>query len=94
MVSYDYVKTRREDVRPIAKEHVGLVRFFMRWATKLNVALFRISKGRLANKFPGGFPICIVETRGAKTGENPPHSLNSPAFRGPQVVGGLPGWHV
>ena len=69
MVSYDYVKTKREDVRPIEKKHVGIVRFFMRWATKLNVALFRMSKGRLANKFPGGFPICIVETRGAKTGK-------------------------
>ncbi len=67
MVTYDYVKIRREDVRPIEKKHVGAVRFFMRWATKLNVAVFRASKGRLFNKFPGGFPICIVETRGAKT---------------------------
>ena len=69
MIKYDYVKTRREDVRPIEKKHVGLVRFFMRWATAFNVAVFRMSKGRLLNKFPGGFPICIVETRGAKTGK-------------------------
>tara|TARA_R110002049_G_scaffold188251_15_gene356660 strand:- start:330 stop:827 length:498 start_codon:yes stop_codon:yes gene_type:complete len=69
MVEYDYVKTRREDVRPIKESQVPLVRFFMRWATKLNVAIFRASKGRLMNKFIGGYPVCIVTTKGAKSGK-------------------------
>jgi len=69
MVDYDYVKTRREDVRPIARKQVGAIRFFMRWATRFNVGVFRMSKGRLMNTFPGGAPICIVETKGAKTGK-------------------------
>jgi F420H(2)-dependent quinone reductase len=69
MVEYEYVKTRREDVRPIKQSQVPLVRFFMRWATKLNVAIFRASKGRLMNKFIGGYPVCIVTTTGAKSGK-------------------------
>ena len=69
MVEYDYVKTRRADVRPIKDTQVPAIRFVMRWATKLNVAVFRASKGRLMNKFPGGIPICIVTTTGAKSGK-------------------------
>lgn len=69
MTKYDYVNTRREDVREIKESQVPTVRFFMRWATKLNVAVFRMSKGRLMNKFIGGYPVCIVTTKGAKTGK-------------------------
>jgi F420H(2)-dependent quinone reductase len=69
MVKYDYVKTRREDVRIINDKQVPAVRFFMRWATRLNVAVFRLSKGRLMNKFIGGYPVCIVSTTGAKSGK-------------------------
>ena len=69
MVRYEYVKTRREDVSPIKERHVPVVRFMMRWATRLNVAVFRASKGRLMNRFIGGYPVCIVTTRGAKTGK-------------------------
>ena len=69
MVEYDYVKTRREDVPEIKKSQVPMVRFVMRWATKLNVAVFRASKGRLMNRFIGGYPVCIVTTRGAKSGK-------------------------
>ncbi|MEH6590779.1 MAG: nitroreductase family deazaflavin-dependent oxidoreductase [Halioglobus sp.] len=69
MVKYDYVKTRREDVRVIEDKQVPVVRFFMRWATRLNVAVFRLSKGRLMNKFIGGYPVCIVNTTGAKSGK-------------------------
>jgi hypothetical protein len=32
MIEYDYVKTRRADVRPIQDSRVPAVRFFMRWA--------------------------------------------------------------
>ena len=69
MIKYDYVKTRREDVQPIKDKQVPIIRFFMRWATRLNVAIFRASKGRLMNKFIGGYPVCIVTTTGAKSGK-------------------------
>lgn len=69
MVEYEYVKTRRADVRPIKEGQVPIVRFFMRWATRLNVAVFRASKGRLMNRFIGGYSVCIVTTTGARTGK-------------------------
>lgn len=69
MAQYDYVKTRREDVSEIKESQIPAVRFFMRWATRLNVAVFRASKGRLMNTFPGGAPICVVTTTGAKSGK-------------------------
>ena len=69
MVKYDYVKTRREDVQEIKENVVPAVRFFMRWATKLQVAVFRATKGRMMNKFIGGYPVCIVTTKGAKSGK-------------------------
>ena len=69
MVKYAYVKTRREDVAEIKDSHIPFARFIIRWATKLNVAVFRISKGRLMNTFIGGYPVCIVTTTGAKSGK-------------------------
>jgi len=69
MVEYAYVKTRREDVQPIKDSQVPIVRFIMRWVTKLNVAVFRASNGRLMNRFIGGYPVCIVTTTGAKSGK-------------------------
>ncbi len=69
MVKYDYVTTRREDVRPIPAAQVPLVRFFMRWVTRLNVAVFRASKGRLMSRFIGGYPVCVVTTTGARSGK-------------------------
>jgi len=69
MVKYDYVKTRREDVKPIKRSQVPAVRFIMRWATRLQVAVFRASRGRLMNTFVGGYPVCVVTTRGAKSGK-------------------------
>lgn len=69
MKQYDYVSTRREDVRPIPDKQVPLVRFFLRWATRLQVAVFRATRGRLMNRFIGGFPVCVVTTRGARSGK-------------------------
>lgn len=68
MAKYDYVRTRREDVQQIKESQIPAVRFFMRWATRLQVAVFRASKGRLMNKFIGGYPVCVVTTTGAKSG--------------------------
>jgi len=69
MKTYDYVTTRREDVAEIKASQVPTIRFFMRWATRLQVAVFRLSKGRLMNKFIGGYPVCVVDTHGAKSGK-------------------------
>ena len=69
MVKYDYVKTRREDVAEIKESQVPVVRFFMRWSTRLQVAVFRATKGRLMNKFIGGYPVCVVTTTGARSGK-------------------------
>ncbi|MEM1114466.1 MAG: nitroreductase family deazaflavin-dependent oxidoreductase [Pseudomonadota bacterium] len=70
MTKYDYVKTRREDVAEINEKHVPTVRFFMKWYTKLNIAVFRLSGGRLMRTFPGsGAEICVVTTTGAKSGK-------------------------
>jgi deazaflavin-dependent oxidoreductase (nitroreductase family) len=40
----------------------------MRWYTRLNVWVFKASKGRLWKNFPGGFPICVVGMKGRKSG--------------------------
>ncbi len=69
MTEYDYVKTRREDVDPIPEKHIKLVKFVMRWASRLQVAVYRMSKGRLMRNFIGGYPICVVTTTGAKSGK-------------------------
>lgn len=69
MKQYDYVNTRREDVRPIPERQVPLVRFFLKWATRIQVAGFRASRGRVMNTFPGGYPVCVVTTVGAKSGK-------------------------
>ena len=67
MNQFDYVKTRREDVDPIPNQ--GLVKVFMRWFTRLNVWVFKLSKGRLMKNFPGDHPICVVGTTGRKSGK-------------------------
>lgn len=69
MVEYDYVKTRRQDVQPIPQQHFALIKKFMRLFTRLNVWVFKKSKGRLWKNFPGGYPICVVGMTGAKSGQ-------------------------
>lgn len=70
MVEYDYVTKKRDEVKPLPEQHMGAIKYVMRWVTKLNVAVFRASKGRLMNTFPGsGAPICIVTTTGARSGK-------------------------
>lgn len=69
MTRYDYVKARREDLKPYHEKHKGLIRAFIKTFTRVNVWVYRLSRGRLLDKFPGGFDICIVATRGAKSGK-------------------------
>lgn len=69
MVEYDYVKTRRADVKPIPQENFKTIKKFMKWITAANVWVFKKSKGRLWKTFPGGAEICVVGMKGAKSGQ-------------------------
>ena len=98
--TYDYVKTRREDVAEIKASQVPTIRFFMRWATRLQVAVFRMSKVRLMNKFIGGYPVCVVDTHGAKSGKlrrvaliHLPHGDNKLMVASQGGMPGNPAWY-
>ena len=100
MKTYDYVTTRREDVAEIKPSQVPTIRFFMRWATRLQVAVFRLSKGRLMNKFIGGYPVCVVDTHGAKSGKlrrvaliHLPHGDNKLMVASQGGMPGNPAWY-
>jgi len=100
MKTYDYVKTRREDVAEIKESQVPTIQFFMRWATRLQVAVFRLSKGRLMNKFIGGYPVCVVDTHGAKSGKlrrialiHLPHGDNKLLVASQGGMPGNPAWY-
>ena len=69
MVKYDYVKTKREDVTEIPADRVAVSRKVTRWYTHFNIWVYKISRGRLMSNFPGGYPICVVGTKGAKSGQ-------------------------
>jgi deazaflavin-dependent oxidoreductase (nitroreductase family) len=66
MPPYDYVATRREDVKPI-DDPTGFRRGMKRY-TRLNALLYKWSGGRLMNTAMGGFPICLVTLTGHKSG--------------------------
>jgi deazaflavin-dependent oxidoreductase (nitroreductase family) len=68
MTTYDYVKTRREDVKPIAPKGVAAFKRQMGLYSKVNVWVYRLSLGRLMNTAMGGHPICIVTLVGKKSG--------------------------
>ncbi|MEP1472017.1 MAG: nitroreductase family deazaflavin-dependent oxidoreductase [Halieaceae bacterium] len=100
MKTYDYVKTRREDVAEIKDSQVPTIQFFMRWATRLQVAVFRMSKGKLMNKFIGGYPVCVVDTHGAKSGKlrrialiHLPHGENKLLVASQGGMPGNPAWY-
>ena len=69
MVKYDYVKTRREDVMQYKENQLPAIKFVLRWVSKFQAGVFRASKGRLMKTFVGGYPVCVVTTRGAKSGK-------------------------
>jgi deazaflavin-dependent oxidoreductase (nitroreductase family) len=69
MAEFDYVKTRREDVAPIPVKYEKLIRFGAKIFTRLNVAVYKASGGRLMNKGPESRPICLVTMTGRKTGK-------------------------
>jgi F420H(2)-dependent quinone reductase len=49
------------------QERIG--NFLIPAMTALNVWTFRLTKGRLGGRFPGGAPVCLLTTRGRKSGE-------------------------
>ena len=69
MVEYDYVSKKRNEVKPFPDKGMGAIRAVLRTFTHLQVAVFRASGGRLMNTFPGGYEICVVSARGAKSGK-------------------------
>lgn len=69
MVDRDYVRTRRQDVKPIPKRTQKLIRPLFKVFTRLNVFVYKRSGGRLMNRIPGAGPICIVAMTGRKTGK-------------------------
>lgn len=69
MTRFEYVKTRREDVAEIPVQYEKLVRLGAKLFSRLNVAVYKLSGGRLMNKGPGAKPICLVTMTGRKTGK-------------------------
>lgn len=100
MTQYDYVKTRREDVRPISPTAATVTRKFLRAFTHLNVWVFKKSQGRLMKNFPGGYPICVVSMTGRKSGQKReialihlPHGDNKILVASQGGMDMHPGWH-
>jgi deazaflavin-dependent oxidoreductase (nitroreductase family) len=68
MIEYDYVKTKRSAVKAFPSGKEKHIKKFIKIMTKLNVWVFKKTNGRLMKNFPGGYPICIVGSKGKKTG--------------------------
>lgn len=60
--------TTTQQPKPLPSRWLPLIRFFLKLYTRLNVAVYRLSRGRLMNTFPGGYPICLVEMVGRHSG--------------------------
>jgi len=59
----------KKEVKPIPEKWNGAIRAVMKVYTRLNVAVYRVSGGRLMNRFPNGSPICLVTMTGRKSGK-------------------------
>ncbi len=64
MGRFDYVRTRREDVRRIPVKTERLFRRLVKVYTRLNLAVYKLSGGRLMNRGPENKPICIATITG------------------------------
>jgi len=53
--------------KPLSGLQAAAIAATMKWYTRLNVVVFRLSRGRWMNTFPGGFPICLVTVEGRKS---------------------------
>lgn len=45
----------------------SLIKATMKIYTKINVFVFKATKGNMMNTFPGGFPICLLSVEGRKS---------------------------
>lgn len=69
MKTYDYVKTKRQDVQEFPEKWMGLIRRILKAYSRFNIWVYKVSNGRLMNTFPGSdCSICIVTFTGAKSG--------------------------
>lgn len=66
--SFDYVKTKRSDVREIPDKWSKQIDYGLKLYTRFNVWAYKKSKGRVLKNFLGGFPICVVGMKGKKSG--------------------------
>ncbi|MEH6548396.1 MAG: nitroreductase family deazaflavin-dependent oxidoreductase [Pseudomonadales bacterium] len=71
MQKYDYVNARREDVKKLPTGK-GAAKFKrgMKFYTKLNVWVYKLSFGKLMHTAMGGYPICVVGLTGKKSGKH------------------------
>jgi deazaflavin-dependent oxidoreductase (nitroreductase family) len=69
MARSEYVKTRREDVAEIPVKHEKLFRLAAKLYGVVNVAVYKMSGGRVMNKGPANKPICLVTMTGRNTGK-------------------------
>ena len=67
---FPYVKTRREDVKPLPRG-AGADKFRrgMKFYTRLNVLVYKLSRGKLMHTAMGGYPICLVSLVGKQSGK-------------------------
>ena len=68
MIEYDYVTKKRSEVDAYPEKGMGAIRVLLRFIMRVQVFVYRLSGGRLLTKFAGGYKICVVTTRGAKSG--------------------------
>ena len=67
---FNYVSARREDVKALPRgKGAEKFRRGMKFYTRLNVLVYRLSGGRLMNTAMGGYPICMVSLKGKRTGK-------------------------
>lgn len=68
MSRLDYIQTSREDAGRIPAKETAAFKKRMGRYSRLNVWIYRLSRGYLMNTAMGGYPICIIAFTGVKTG--------------------------
>lgn len=68
-MSHPVTELRKEDVDPIPKWMVPLVRKLMKWSSRVHVKIYAASRGNWGGKFiVGGAPVCLVSYTGRRSG--------------------------
>jgi deazaflavin-dependent oxidoreductase (nitroreductase family) len=58
-----------KDIAPLTPGAERMMDLFVRPMTALNVWAFKLSGGRIGNKFSHGAPVCLLTTTGRKSGK-------------------------